>query len=143
MSPAQKVSGLTLMAVILAWTGMLSSAEAVPNYYPKDYNKIIEASRVEKGLLIYSNMAKDNWNPILAVFNKHYPWIEVKTLDLRAAEVFARHIAEAQTGIATADFMVTISPNGWARMLEENRILRYPSPEIPYLPKWASRQETL
>jgi len=64
-------------------------------------------------------------------------------LDLRAAEVFARHIAEAQTGIATADFMVTISPNGWARMLEENRILRYPSPEIPYLPKWASRQETL
>jgi iron(III) transport system substrate-binding protein len=140
---AQKVFRLALMAVILAWMGTSSLAEAVPNYYPKDYSKIIDASRTEKGLLIYSNMAKDNWNPILAAFNKHYPWIEVRTLDLRAAEVFARHIAEAQTGIATADFMVTISPNGWARMLEENRILRYPSPEIPYLPKWASRQETL
>jgi len=68
--------------------GISSWAEATPNYYPKDYNKIIDASRAEKGLMIYSNMAKDNWNPILAAFNKHYPWIGIKTLDLNSAEVF-------------------------------------------------------
>lgn len=143
MSLAQKVSRFILTAMILAWAGMTSLAEAVPNYYPKDYNKIIDASRAEKGLLIYSNMAKDNWNPILAAFNKHYPWIEIRTLDLRASEVFPRYIAEAETGIATADFMVTITPTGWARVLEEKRALRYSSPEIPYLPKWATRQETV
>ena len=142
MSQMKKVSKIILLAVI-AWVGVSSLAEAVPNYYPKDYNKIIDASRAEKGLLIYSNMARDNWNPVLAAFNKHYPWIQIRTLDLNSSEVFQRYIAESESGIATADFMVTLSSSGWARVLKENRALRYPSPEISHLPKWSSRQESV
>jgi len=130
-----------VITIVVALMGISTLAEALPNYYPKDYSKIIDASRAEKGLLIYSNMATDNWKPILAAFNKHYPWIEVKTLDLNSGEVFQRFIAESEGGIATADFLVTQPPNGWARMLKENRAFRYASPEIPYLAKWASRQE--
>ncbi len=143
MLQAKRVSMLIIVAMVAALTGISMLAEAAPNYYPKDYNKIVEASRAEKGLLIYSVMAVDNWKPILTAFHKHYPWIEIKTLDLRAGEVFQRYIAESESGIATADFMVALSPSGWARMLKENRALRYPSPEIPHLPKWAATQEAV
>ena len=143
MSRRKIISRMILLAVGVALMGFTSWVHAAPNYYPKDYNKIIETSRAEKGLLIYSNMAKDNWNPIIVAFNKHYPWIEIKTLDLNSSEVFQRFIAESESGIATADFLVTQPPNGWARMLKENRALPYSSPEIPHLPKWAVQQETV
>ncbi len=128
---------LSLFAVLV----ISSSAQALPNYYPKDYGKIVEASRSEKGLLVYSAMAADNWKPILAAFNQHYPWIKVRTLDLKASEVFQRYIAEAATGVSTADFIATLSATGWARFFQENRSLRYASPEIPYLPQWSLRGE--
>ena len=132
-----------MTAMVVAWMGITAAADAAPNYYPKDYAKIIEASRAEKGLMIYSVMAADNWKPILAAFNKHYPWISAKTLDLKPGEVLQRYIAEVESGIPTADFMVINLPSGWARLQKENRLLRYPSPEIPYLPKWSMRQETV
>jgi iron(III) transport system substrate-binding protein len=136
MLQSQKVSKVVVLgAVFLALIGISAVAEAVPDYYPKDYNKIIEASRAEKGLLIYSAMATDNWKPILAAFHKYYPWIEVKTLDM-GGELFQRYIAESESGIATADFIATLQPTGWARFFEEKRGLRYSSPEIPYLPQW-------
>lgn len=143
MFQVKNASRLILMAMVVALIGISAVAEAVPNYYPKDYNKIIEASRSEKGLLIYSVMAADNWKPILAAFHKYYPWIKIRTLDLKSSEVFQRYIAEAESGIATADFLASLSATGWARFLHENRALRYPSPEIPYLPNWASRQESV
>jgi iron(III) transport system substrate-binding protein len=134
---------LLIMLMLISLAIFLSLlAEAAPNYYPKDYSKIIEASRAEKGLLIYSVMAVDNWKPILAAFHKHYPWIEIKTLDLKPGEVMQRFIAEVETRIPTANFLV-ITPSGWDRLLKENRLMRYPSPEIPYLPKWSTRQETI
>jgi len=143
MSQQKKASKLIFVLLVVAflWTPVL--AVAVPNYYPKDYDKIIEASRAEKGLYIYSNVSTDNWKPLLALFNKLYPWINVKLLDLGGSEVLPRYIAESQTGTPTADFLVTQSAPGWARLLGENRLLRYPSPEIPHLPAWSSRQETV
>jgi len=143
MIQAKNGSRLIFMTMILALMGISVLAEAMPDYYPKDYSKIIEASRSEKGLLVYSVMAADNWKPILTAFHKHYPWIEVKTLDLPGAEVIRRYTAEVESGIATADFIAALTPSGWARILKENRAQRYVSPEIPHLPKWASRQEAV
>src|SRR5689334_7886000 len=37
----------------------------------------VEASKKEKGLVIYGNVASDNFAPIVAAFRKKYPWIEV------------------------------------------------------------------
>jgi iron(III) transport system substrate-binding protein len=138
----KNLSRLVLIAM-MALMGVPVSGAAAPSYYPKDYDKIIEASRAEKGLLLYSNVSKDNLKTILAVFSKMYPWITVRTLDLGGTEVLPRYIAESETGTPSADFLITQSATGWARLLGENRLLRYPSPEIPYLPKWASRQETI
>src|SRR5690606_32047621 len=59
-----------------------------PSYYPADYDKIVEASKNEGGLLVYSIMAEYNWRPVIEDFNKLYPWIKVSTLDLNSNEVF-------------------------------------------------------
>lgn len=142
-------SGKFVRAIVLVvFVGVLffpalSVAKVLPKYYPSDYSKIIEDSRSEKGLLIYSNMATDNWKPILSEFNQHYPWIKVRTLDLGSGEVIARYIAESESGISTADFLATLSANGWARVLKEKRAIRYASSEISYLPKWASLDEAV
>jgi iron(III) transport system substrate-binding protein len=143
MYQAKKGSRLILIAMAAALMGITASAAAAPNYYPKDYDKIIEASRAEKGLYIYSNVSTDNWKPILAVFSKLYPWINIKLLDLGGSEVLPRYIAESETGTPTADFLITQSAPGWARLLGEKRLLRYSSPEIPHLPTWSSQQETV
>ena len=42
-----------------------SASAAPPSYYPADYQKIIDASRAESGLLVYSNIALANWAPII------------------------------------------------------------------------------
>jgi iron(III) transport system substrate-binding protein len=143
MDQVKKGSRLIVIAMVAVLIGIPASLSAAPNYYPKEYDKIIEASRAEKGLLIYSNVSTDNLKNILAGYNKQYPWINVRTLDLGGTEVLPRHIAESQTNTPSADFLITQSATGWARLLGENRLLRYPSPEIPYLPKWASLQETI
>src|SRR5437667_10678625 len=54
-----------------------------------------EKSRKEKGLVIYGNVAADNFAPIVAAFNKKYPWIKVETLDLGPAPAFERYLTES------------------------------------------------
>ncbi len=42
---------------------------ATPDYYPADYQKLIDGSKTESGVLVYSNTTLANWKPILAAFN--------------------------------------------------------------------------
>jgi len=37
------------------------AAQDLPSYYPEDYKKLIQASKNESGLLIYSVLAQSNW----------------------------------------------------------------------------------
>lgn len=143
MYQMKKVSWMMVISMVIALLGIPVFAAAAPSYYPKDYSKIIEASRGEKGLLIYCNISADNLRGILAGFSKQYPWITVKTLDFGGSEVLPRYIAESETNTPTADFLITQSATGWARLLGEKRLLRYPSPEIPHLPKWSVREESI
>jgi iron(III) transport system substrate-binding protein len=143
MYQATKVSKLIFILLVVALMGIPVLAVAAPSYYPKDYGKIVEASRAEKELLIYSNVSMNNWKNTFDVFRKMYPWITIRTLDLSGNEILPRLIAESETNTPSADFVTTQDAVGWARLLGEKRLQRYPSPEIPYLPKWASRQETI
>src|SRR5688572_23250578 len=71
-------------------------AAAFPDYYPPNYNEMVEASKNEsEGLLIYSIMSETNWAPVVEGFNAKYPWIKVSTADLGAYEVFERFYTES------------------------------------------------
>jgi len=111
---------------------------AYPDYYPSEYEQIVEASKQESPLLVYSVMAESNWKPVIDAFHELYPWIEVQTLDLGGSEVFERYYAENATGAQTADLMITADPTGWLEFVNNRgEAVDYKSPESSKLPEWS------
>jgi iron(III) transport system substrate-binding protein len=120
------------------FAGAAAAQDAIrPNYYPADYAKIVEASKTEGQLLVYSNMAEFNWAPVIAGFNKLYPWIKVQSVNLQSAEVFTRYNIEAGSNAKTADLLATGSIEGWMNFRSSGNILDYTSPEAGKLPDWS------
>lgn len=112
-------------------------AQEVPDYYPKDYNEIIEASRGETGLMIYSNMADNNWAPLLEGFRAKYPWIKAETVDLGSGTVHSRWEAEKGSSTRTADILVSGANDRWASYGKDGLMEAYESPEYAHLPDFA------
>jgi iron(III) transport system substrate-binding protein len=132
----QRLWATILTPVLIGWVGV-ASAQEVPPYYPEDYEQIIEASKGEGGLLIYSNMAQYNWQPVIEGFNALYPWIEVSTLDLDSDEVFNRYYAESSSGAETTDLMISATVEGWLNFAEGDHAMDYTSAEADELPDWS------
>jgi len=133
------LSAVVLAAGLQFGTAGISAAQeaAVPDYYPDDYAKIVAASKDEGSLLIYSNMAEYNWAPVIAGFNKLYPWIKVQTLDLGSAEVFTRYNVEAGSNAKSADLLATGSIEGWMDFMSKGNVMDYKSAEDAKLPDWS------
>lgn len=131
------VVAVLVVSLVMGMSGAWA-AGSVPAGYPDDYADIIEASKQESGLLIYSNMAAYNWEPVIRGFNERYPWIRVETLDLGSGEVFERFLSEKATRSQTGDLLVSASPDNWLDIINaRDEILPYESPERPRLPDWS------
>ena len=115
-----------------------ASVSGLPDYYPSDYNQIVDACKNEKdGLLIYSIMGEKNWAPVIAAFNQRYPGVEVTALDLGSYEVFERYYSEAAGNARTGDMIITSAPDGWQDFIAKGDLVEYTSPEDSYLPDWS------
>jgi len=115
----------------------MRSAFAVPDYYPADYAKMIEASKAEGGVLCYSNVGEMNWRPILKRFNELYPWIKVRTLDLNGNEVFERYYAEQATGNSAVDMVLSHSSALWLDFVDKGNVVPFVSVENDKVPDWS------
>ncbi len=100
----------------------------LPDYYPRDYWKIIEAAEKEGEVLVYSIMSAENWAPVIEEFNKLYPFIKVTTLDLGSYEVFDRYLSEVAAGAPSADMIISAAPDVFPEFIKENA-MTYVSPE--------------
>ncbi|HET7731625.1 MAG TPA: extracellular solute-binding protein [Usitatibacter sp.] len=114
-----------------------AQAQKLPDYYPKSYSQIVEGSKKENKLVVYSIMAAYNWKPVLEGFKKLYPWIEVQTLDLGSSEVFERYYSERASGSRTGDLIIAGAVDKWLQLLAKGEAVDYESPEIAKLPKWS------
>jgi len=121
-------STITAMTMLLFGMGQVHSQPAA---------EIIEGSKAENQLLIYSNLGTDNWNPIIRRFNELYPWIKVDTLNLGASEPISRYEAEIGTNNPSADFIVTGSIGDWIRFADKKLAANYVSSEEDNLPPWS------
>src|ERR1700676_1955294 len=100
---------LLTSAAVALWIGAVPGANAlaqavVPAGYPSSYSELVDASKKEPPLLVYSIMAPFNWKPVLDGFQKKYPWIKVETLDL-AAQLWDRFYTEKANSARTADMI--------------------------------------
>lgn len=125
-------------AVLIAATVSAKSAD-LPKYYPENYKDIVEASKAESDLIIYSNLSDFNWKPIIEKFNTLYPWIKVKALQLGTLEGFTRYEIESGSGARSADMLALGSIDGWLEFLKKGDAVNvYQSPEKPHLPAWSA-----
>ncbi len=114
-----------------------AQAQTLPSYYPKAYSSIVEGSKKEGKLVVYSIMAEYNWKPVLEGFKKLYPWIEVQTLDLGSGEVFERYYSERASNARTGDLLINGAVDKWLQFVGKGEALEYVSPEEGKLPKWS------
>lgn len=128
---------LGLAAGVGATVPGAARAQGVPSYYPADYQQIIEASKKENSLLVYSVLAQYNWAPVIAGFNKLYPWIKISTLDLGGEEVFQRYYADRASGSQTGGLLLTPAVETWIDFVKRGNLVAYNSPESDKLPEWS------
>jgi len=125
---------LKIVGFSVAMTAFILGAQLAP---AQTRAEIIEASKSENRLLIYSNLGTDNWNPIIRRFNELYPWIKVESLNLGASEPISRYEAEIGTNNPSADFIVTGSIGDWIRFADRGLAADYISKEEDNLPAWS------
>lgn len=97
----------------------------------------LEQSKKEAGLLVYGNIAADNFSPAAAGFRKKYPWIKLETLDTGPAVAFERYYAESSAGRHSADVLVVGAPTAWVRFVQKGEALPYVAADDEALPKWS------
>ncbi len=120
--------------------GSPAVSKGQPSYYPSDYSSIIDASKKENGLTIYSNMAEYNWQPIIDAFKAKYSWVgDISTNNLDSAEVFQRYYSESASGKSAASLMVSGDPTSWIDFIKKHKAAAdYTSPELDKLPDFGS-----
>jgi len=109
----------------------------LPPYYPDDYFSYIEASRSEGGLVIYSTLPRESFEPVIQAFKDRYPWAGLGVYELESVESFKKYEDDIMSGKRTADIIISSSLNDWYRFDQSNNIEVYESLEDPYLPDWA------
>ncbi len=136
-SPAGTLLATAAVAAVSLLSIPAASAQNLPDYYPKSYSSIIDGSKKENKLVVYSIMAAYNWKPVLEGFKKQYPWIEVQTLDLGSSEVFERYYSERASNSRTGDLIIAGAADKWLQLIAKGEAIDYASPETDKLPKWS------
>lgn len=109
----------------------------VPAYYSQFYDQIIEGSKTESGLRIYSSLSAESWEPVLRAFKEHYPWVEVNIVTIVDEDIFERYFREAANGTTTADIIISPDIAAWQALIAQGEVLTYRSAENSYFPSWA------
>ena len=118
-----------------------SAVAQVPQGYPADYAKIIEASKKEGKVVISSTTDAVAANPLIKDFQALYPGVTVEYSDLNSTELYNRFISEAAAGTGTGDVLWSSAMDLQIKLVADGYALTYASPEIPALPKWAVWQD--
>ncbi|GAB4485399.1 MAG: hypothetical protein OHK0031_09510 [Anaerolineales bacterium] len=109
----------------------------IPTYYSAFYGEILTASQSEELLTIYSDISAAALQPLLRVFNEHYPWITISLQEADGSQVFQRYYADLASASPSADLIISSDSGGWQEAIARGEIRTYLSQEDAYLPGWA------
>jgi iron(III) transport system substrate-binding protein len=125
-----------IAAAILAFAVSAPAHAQVPQGYPADYAKTVEAAKKEGKVVVYATTDAVAANPLIKDFEALYG-IKVEYSDLNSTELYNRFIAEAAAGSGTGDVLWSSAMDLQVKLVADGRAETYASPEIPHLPKWA------
>jgi iron(III) transport system substrate-binding protein len=131
------MSRIIQAAIVSTAILLTTNAQAqVPQGYPADYAKIVDAAKKEGRVIVYATTDAVAANPLIKDFQAVYPGIQVDYSDLNSTELYNRFIAEVAAG-ATGDVMWSSAMDLQVKLASDGNAATYASPEIPKLPKWA------
>ena len=131
MSNTFRISLLT--ATVLISTSAMS---ALPQGYPAEYQKVVDAATKEGKVVIYSTTDTKAAGPLIEGFEKTYPGIKVEYNDMNSTELYNRFISEQASGGVSGDVVWSSSMDTGLK-LATDYAMEYKSPEQSQLPKWA------
>ena len=102
----------------------------------KDDPAVVEASKAEAGILVYSNLEPEFWEPVLKLFNEKYPWIKVEATNM-GGDLWEKYYAESSTKTRTADLILTGGADRWLEFIDKGEAVPYVSPHTADLPEWS------
>ena len=126
-----------IAAVVSVGAAQTSAQAQVPQGYPADYSKIVDAAKKEGKVVIYSTTDSVAASPLIKDFEALYPGITVEYSDLNSTELYNRYIAEAAANNGTGDVIWSSAMDLQVKLVADGHAVAYPSPEIKSLPKWA------
>ena len=118
-------------ALSFAMAGVLSAHAQIV-----DDPAVVEASKGESGVLVYSNLEPEFWVPVLELFASKYPWIKVETTNM-GGDLWEKYYAESSTKTRTADLILTGGADRWLEFADKGEIVDYVSPHTADLPEWS------
>lgn len=113
-----------------------SALAALPQGYPVDYQKVVDAAIKEGKVVVYSTTDTKAAGPLIQGFEAAYPGIKVEYNDMNSTELYNRFISEQASGGTSGD-VVWSSSMDTALKLATDYAQAYQSPEQAQLPKWA------
>lgn len=126
---AMIATGLALMPA--------SAFSAFPDYYPADYQAIVDAATAEGKVILYAPLSTTTLRPLIEGFQTEYPGISVELNDLNTVVIYNRFISEAAGGAQSADLLWSSALDLQAKLVTDGHSLDYASPESAHLPDWA------
>jgi iron(III) transport system substrate-binding protein len=129
------------MAAALAMICLLMvpavASAAIPPGYPRSYSRIVDEASRERSVLIYSSADLHEIAPLLREFQRTYPFVKVRYLELSAIDIYRRLIREARAGAGSADLVWSAAMDLQIKLVNDGYAQPYASPEKPALPAWA------
>lgn len=130
-----------LLTIILA--GLSAQVHAAPpEGYPKSYEAIITAARLEGRVVIYSTTDASAVSALIQDFKKLYPGVDVVYNDMNSDEIYPRFLAETNAKQPSADVLWSSAMDLQMKLANDDYAARYRSPEVNALPSWAVWRET-
>lgn len=131
MSNTFRISLITATVLFSA-----SALSALPQGYPAEYQKVVDAATKEGKVVIYSTTDTKAAGPLIEGFEKTYPGIKVEYNDMNSTELYNRFISEQASGGGSGDVVWSSSMDTGLK-LAADYAMEYKSPEQSQLPKWA------
>jgi iron(III) transport system substrate-binding protein len=113
------------------------AAAQVPEGYPADYAKIVDAAKKEGKVVVTATTDAVAAGPLIKDFQVLYPGVSVEYSDVNSTELYNRFISEAAAGSGTGDVLWSSAMDLQVKLVADGYAMSYASPEIPHLPKWA------
>ena len=136
---AAAVAATAALASCSTGGGSPSASSSSSSWSQTSVSALKQQARREHGLLIYANIPSGYLKPVIAAFNKRYPFIKISATDLNDDVVFTKYETEAAQGARTADLLIASAPALWVQAERNGVSAGFTPTGLRAFPSWVNQ----